>query len=205
LDSSIYTKNHPLRIYGCYKADDKEDRIKQWNSSFIFQNKKIKTKLELEDNPTDLLEDYAILQASLITFTEHCKVIKISIPKNNIVLEEANEETVVKAMELFKTIDKEEIFDLAKVDGNFICLKRKTAKTPYYCPVCEHNHENENPYLLIVGDNILFNCRRNERHFILGKGVVMGEKKIEIEKEDDYFENAMKMRRRMGGLSGIKI
>ena len=33
------------------------------------------------DMNTDLLEDYAILQASLITCTAHCTLIEISLPE----------------------------------------------------------------------------------------------------------------------------
>lgn len=200
LDGSIYSKNHSLRIYGNSKIDELE-RTKQWNSSFNFENKKIKTKLKIEEENNELLEDYSILQAGLITCTENCKVIKITIPKNEIELSEVDEETVNKAIELLKTIDEEEILKFYKLDGNFICLKKDK---PYYCPTCERTHESENPYLLLVGDTILFNCRRNEKNFVLGKGIKI-EKKIKIEEDEININDNRKARNLMSLLSGVKI
>lgn len=198
LDNSIYSKNHSLRIYGNSKIDEIE-RIKQWNPSFTFKSKKIKTKLEIEEEKNELLEDYSILQAGLVTCTENCKVIKITIPKNEVELGELEQETVDKALELLKTIDEEGILKFYKIEGNFICLKKDKS---YHCPTCEKTHESENPYLLLVGDTILFNCRRNQKNFVLGKGIKVEKKTIEIEEDRDMDDNRQ-MRKLMGQVSVI--
>lgn len=206
LDSSIYTKKHPLRIYGNFKVED--ERIKQWNPDFMFKGEKIKTKLTIEKENDDLFEDYAILQAGLITETSNCKVIKLALPSEPRIETEVANETIEKAMKLLRSIDPDEILQLAEVKGNIICL-RKTK--PYYCPVCERNHDNENPFLLLIGDSILFSCRRNEKKHLLGKGVEL-EAKIKKPEADEDEKTVKKeeasrilMRERMFSLSGVKV
>lgn len=57
-------------------------------------------------------------------------------------------------------------FEISKVEGNLICLKRIR---PSHCPICDIIHEGENPFLTINLTEIKFYCRRaDKKHITLG-------------------------------------
>ena len=59
------------------------------------------------------------------------------------------------------TTDSRFPYKLSQVTGGLVLLKRIR---PSYCRVCNREHENENPYMVVVGryKDVYFNCRRNE-------------------------------------------
>ena len=166
IDFGIYDKNHPFRIYGNYKAGS--DRIKSWNQTYKYGGKTYVTKLDLGDPDPDLdqdlIEDYAILQASLITCTDHCTLIPISLPEREYPDVELEDEHIQYAMELLSNMEDGDAFELLNVEGNFINLKRLRPTNCY----CGGYHESQNPYIFFTGENILFGCRRSKSKLNLG-------------------------------------
>jgi len=71
-------------------------------------------------------------------------------------------------------------FIVRDVKGSIISLKRLK---PSFCKICERVHEHENPYLLVIDDNVYFYCRRNT-----DKNLPLGKININLGGVDEFLE-----------------
>jgi hypothetical protein len=121
-----------------------------------------------------------ILEASLITQTSSCILLLCQIPETTVQRKYVSNESlpvdfnpltseeIKRAMEL--CVEKMDSFPfsyLKTIEDNgvssLILLKRHKSSM---CNVCNRAHENENPYLVIHGEEkmVYFDCRRNNEN-----------------------------------------
>lgn len=130
-----------------------------------------------------------LLKSSLITEVSNCEFICFPEPinyKNYLSVEDGyldiDEKHIDQALELYREHSKSipfKVFDI-HADGNLhtiVTLKRLGSS---YCPLCERNHENENPYLLFWGReiNVCIDCRRTQDGQKLFLGVLNPDKSL---------------------------
>ena len=187
VDQKVYTQHRQFRIVNSSKVNS--NRIKQFQKSWIYKGKEINYKL-LEDEYQRFMD---ILGKSLITYTNECLIIPRTYTRTMSSLsssnnEVSNNEVSNNKLEEF-TITSEWInkalqlscpdilitstqfpYQVNNILTNGIITLKRLSKT--YCKVCNRDHENENPYLLIKkGKKIVhayFSCRRNYKYILLG-------------------------------------
>lgn len=172
VDIGTCSSTHNLRMLGSVKL--KSDRVKIYSSSVPLQ-----LGLTVSDDES--------LSASLITYTDHCvpldfKVNKIERAPQKDLLPEA----VVKALGL---IPDPEAFEVESVKSPIVALRRLRPST---CPTCRHDHEHENPYLILSSDGaVRWNCRRTKSSTVLGNvGSTMSDE-VDDGKGTLYIEGEM--------------
>ena len=165
LDPAIFGTNHPLRIYGCVKP--LTTRVKQWLKkwTFLYNNTnsivpiEISTQLPAED-------DLTILKLSLISWVKDCKLLKIELPKSDLLKVEVNvsETILLQIPEWLKLVDPDQAFKLDCQKGNRIWLKRLK---PSFCKICKHSHDSMNPYFRVTPYKVTFSCGRSTESIIV--------------------------------------
>lgn len=199
IDLGVCDANHPLRIYGSHKWGN--SRVKIWNQSFRYTGKIYKTKLEIDETDDEMdiniIEDYAILRAGLITCTGHCKVLDVETKTYDVSNIEVTEEHVQEALKLLENLDYGDAFDYYKSSGNFINLIRRRPSECY----CGGYHESQNPYLLITDSGIYFCCRRSPNGEKLKLGEIELNNVAEKVKEPVY-SSYIEIKQRLAKLSG---
>lgn len=166
LDKSVYKSVQQFRIIGSHKYYKKNTKVLQESLSY---NYKIPKRFVGKQIP----EFNYNLSLSLISNTNYCKPIfgfKRKKEVNTSLTQQgvATEEDVTKVLDAF--FDK---YDKARVDFKFLECKENNGNllivlrrlTPTFCEICERIHENENPFLICVGQykQIYFYCRRKEK------------------------------------------
>lgn len=154
LDEGMYKSIQSLRIYDTHKYNS--DRVKELDS--------LNTWLPPFE-PEDENHLYTItMGGSLISNTSSCKVLpdiaddikkKRNYASINIVDPEIKKITDMVSGE-------RNTYSVISISGGIISLKRNH---PSWCSVCKRTHENENPYLLVIGPNrdVYFSCRRSTK------------------------------------------
>jgi hypothetical protein len=162
IDDLVYKSIQQLRIYQCHKYQS--DRVKILDKECKW---KPKTKIRSSDH------EYAlILGGSLVGNTSYCSITPSLKPPLEIRKKYEGPDTVLDDGDDIKCLDmlaelgevgthKNVMFpySVKEVKGSLILLNRHR---PSYCTLCSRVHENEHPYLMVVGKNrsVYFNCRR---------------------------------------------
>ena len=162
-DGSIYSTIRQFRILGTHKYNKDNTKIFRDDLSINFKYTE-RSKLNEE------AKKIYIFYLSLVTNINNCEYLKKfdGVVKEEKTLKPGNcdEGDVDKAMEiLYKKLDKGRNFKFSSAmekDGNYIITLKRSY--PSYCQICKRTHENENPYLMLVGDSkgLYYNCRRTE-------------------------------------------
>lgn len=157
LDQSMYKSNQQFRLYNSHKYES--TRVKLFDDKFSTWKPPI---TPLNDKHLEILR----FMGSLIVNTSNCSFLPSFIPKEEINKFEnsssvnINREDAKLTMAMFrKNFAGSNAFGYISFEGCFLQLKRYR---PSMCPTCERVHQNENPYILVVGKerNIYFDCRR---------------------------------------------
>ncbi len=168
LDVGTQSKSHNLRVYGSTKPESLRPKVLE--KSFQWKGKTV---------VMPEMEEVHILAASLVTFTSTCQL--LSVPrmiKKTYTSAALSTPAVERALALLEP----DTFVATGVTGSIISLRRLK---PSFCICCQREHEKENPYLLIIGDEVHMNCRRTNNRARLG---VLGEViQVSCEKEVGYF------------------
>lgn len=182
LDSSVYSKKQQFRIVGSQKMGS--GRIKTLYSPWPYQDQNI-TYLYREEphNPGHRL--VLELEASLVSFTSHCKLLPNLISDDKKYpsynggssgewvgdADDLHSDTIKAVLNMLAKKGNTNIhadnfpYEVRGVVGTLILLKRLR---PSRCQVCKRIHENENPYILVVTNedtncrHVYFDCRRAE-------------------------------------------
>ena len=191
IDPKVYSGLQQFRILGCQKRCS--NRPKLFNREFQFEGNIIKNK-QSEKSRNEQHQDLIDLSKSLISFTSECTPLPpfLSEDERRAIRGFGNEtipdEVVKMALEAYKLYwknmnDSDYIpYKVLKVHGKIIILKRLS---PSMCEICKRIHENENPFLFILGNKVCWNCRRCE----YGESIVVGEINIESGHDYDLSEN----------------
>lgn len=187
-DQSVYKSVQQFRILGTHKYGKNNIKVFREDLSLGYKIPK-----RCKDQKAIDIHNFYI---SLISNIQDCyyldKFKELSI-KEHKTLEKGNcgEEDIEKALQLFNNKYENELMAYSFIDykednGNLLIILRRN--TPSECKLCERVHENENPFLTVVGEerNIYFNCRRNDRNLYIDK---LGEKIEFLQKgEEDKQE-----------------
>ena len=116
---------------------------------------------------SNLYEGINLFYRSLISEVRHCDLIDIKLeekPKFSLEKVDFELEEVINIIGKTYNLDN---FKLIKSDNNILAFKLLDS---YHCNLCNRDHENENPYVIILGiqKNIYFCCRRKEKLEYLG-------------------------------------
>nr|QBK92445.1 MAG: DNA primase [Pithovirus LCPAC401] len=160
IDSSVYKSTQQMRLLWSHKA--KSDRTKHLMTKFKFRgetqdvSKRVNRKEKQEEHLTLL----TMFTESLVSVTHSCILISMDIEKQEKVLYDTVEHDSDLIYSIFvKSLKDKNPFKLLSEKGSLVLLKRMF---PSYCNVCSRVHENENPYLVISGGVIYFDCRRSD-------------------------------------------
>ena len=168
IDPSPYSRIQQFRIIGCQKWHS--NRPKFFMEKFKYKGVEyIHEYSEPFDNPSK--KNLIIVYESLVSFTAGCIYLPIMTTEKSINLfenlEDLDLEQIKKALDLMYSTMKNCPFQYESVTGSLIVLKRLK---PSYCQICERVHQNENPMLILAGNSVYWNCRRNKnKKLFLGK------------------------------------
>lgn len=173
IDSLVYKTIQQLRIFNCHKYGSDRTKIYAEDSKWVMPEK-----------PVSELHKYVIiLNASLINNTSYCKITESLKPPEAPRKKWDGKQTILekedptKCLNLLATLaglksQKDRLFPytVQEVKGSLIMLKRHR---PSHCRICDRVHQNENPFLIVVGVNrkVYFNCRRvsNDKKLYIGE------------------------------------
>lgn len=166
MDDSVYSSTQQFRLLGCRKLNS--DRIKTFETSWVYNNRKINCKYSEEIESADHLE-VVQMQESLVGYIIGCNclpdIVDYNPSKHNV--SEVNDIMVEKALKLcsenfgFTWNTPESPYAFRSVQNGYILLQRLK---PSYCNICSVSHEHENPYLIVTDNCVFFSCRRKKEH-----------------------------------------
>lgn len=176
VDPSVYKSCQQFRIAESQKYNKKIPKVFMYNWTYREIDEKINIQYKFSELPEN--EDHMkllVLQSSLLTVTDYCKILPNSYDKTQkntyIIEKDIDEDTIEYAMSLLcKHIglnlnDKLFPFEIREVKNSLIILYRKR---PSYCKICNRVHDSENPYITIGIYKIYYCCRRSNTKFCLG-------------------------------------
>jgi len=176
VDHSVYSSKQNFRLFGHQKLSS--GRPKLFQTPMLYRGELITHIYDIdlgsESDPKkaeDLLR-LETLKESLVSWIEDCEYLpsfqseeERRKKKSYEDLGDLPPETIKEAEVLITKRDFP--FVIRDVKGSIISLRRLR---PSFCEICKRVHEHENPYLLVVEDNVYFCCRRNtEKKLLLGK------------------------------------
>lgn len=182
VDNSVYSKRQQFRIIGNQKNNS--NRPKNFQKVWSYYGKLIQHEYVVE--PFDDKHEFMLqLAESLITNINYCTILPDFFVQDVKKSPTYSKISNYEASEVTPDIAKAAVEKLAGTVGmrsnnikfpyryngirdGIIMLKRVK---PSKCQICKRTHENENPFLYVVGPelNVYFNCRRCDpkiRHFI---------------------------------------
>lgn len=178
VDMAVYNPTQQFRIVGSRKIGS--DRVKKFNKNWKYHDQEIEH--EYPEKPEDPDHEYVMqLEESMVGFCGSCRFLPPFDPRADQMktYQDSEDVTQEEAIEAIKLVGKAGNIDVNDsrfpykflgINGPIIMLKRTKASK---CKICNRVHENENPYLLVVGDekNVYFCCRRSNdgKKLFLGK------------------------------------
>lgn len=178
IDSAVYSSLQQFRTSESRKINT--TRVKTFQPIWRYHD--IEIKYEYPEEPDSPEHAFVMqLESSIIGYTGNCRFLPPFDPKpdqiksyqdtDDVTHEEATE--AIKLVGLAGKIDPSDSrfpYKFLGINGPIVMLKRiKSSK----CKLCDRIHENENPYLLVVGEekSVYFHCRRaaNGKSLFLGK------------------------------------
>lgn len=183
IDSSVYSSIQQFRLEGSQKLNS--GRVKRLESVWLYGTDQIQSIWSY-----DLSQDFdkmammigcperaKIFAAGLIGNTYYCKILpdfSEFLPnqiKPHSILNPTNLDQYMALEAMGMLAESLDIhmdsprfpYEFGKVSGGIITLLRKRES---YCKICCRKHQNENPFLYVVGTNldVFFNCRRDKEN-----------------------------------------
>ena len=195
VDPAVYSSKQQFRIV--YSQKPGSGRIKTLSEKWTYHDEEIEYQY-VQEPRDDLHKVLLQLEASLVSHTSNCLPLPnfIQVDDNGRVLgkssdayfeEDLSRDLAMKALKLLAETaglsigDRRFPYRFIGISGGIISLLRVH---PSRCRICNRIHENENPYLFIIGAEytVFFNCRRNRKNFLVGK---LGNQGDEDEEDDD--------------------
>lgn len=185
IDCKVYGPRQQFRTLGSHKFDS--NRIKTFDAEFKYKgvtytNHLIEATKDLDEN----VRNMQFMMHSLISFTAECQYLPSwiqykekthSFDEHHITESEMNDAIRLLHAKFGNS------FSVGELKDGVVTLKRNHAS---YCPLCHRNHEHENPFMFIHEKTVYWNCRRNDRKYVLGSltpSTAVEEKPLEPEPE----------------------
>ena len=180
IDFSCYSSLKSIRTFKSIK----DDRIKEIVPKILINSKLLKFKFRNFIKDRDL----GIFYDSLISNTFQTKKLDFgyipSIKKefNYSLLEDLQ---IIQIMKIVNEVYPQ-CFEIMSYDS-IILLKNISG---YFCKTCKRNHDNQNPFITLLGTTVIFHCRQNQKcNEILGY-IEESEKKTSNETEIEFIEES---------------
>nr|QBK91138.1 MAG: DNA primase [Pithovirus LCPAC202] len=202
IDGMVYSSLQQFRLEGSQKSNS--GRVKTLQEEWKLNGSIIKYKFaETPINP--IHQRGMIFSASLLSYNRTGQLIPSFIipvdPTSKINYDSLSltDREGMMALEMVAKLAGVSIshpafpYQYIKTERGLVVLKRIH---PSNCRVCNRIHENENPYLIIVGENknVYFDCRRNEENRRLFVGRLSSSENDELSREKELtMEELMKM------------
>jgi len=161
VDESMYSSKQQLRLFLSHKPGS--NRPKLFMDKWEYNGSTIEYAFPKTDKNKGMIRFTYLYGSSCVTVTNDCHIISIipeEPPKPFKYDDVSIDEAVVKVV--YDEVGPQvfDIFNLYKVTGSMILLKRKKAAR---CDLCERIHENENAYLRVTQHGeVFFHCRRHD-------------------------------------------
>lgn len=190
LDDGVYSPRQQFRLLGSQKTDSGRPKI--FHPQFTHNGVEY-THIYNEEFDDEIGRNLVEIYESMVGFTSGCEYIPSLVPPKPINhndlsgLPDIEQAVVHQCLHMLKQAMADCPFTLKEIQGHLILLLRHR---PSHCPICHRVHENENPYMFIVGGKLYWDCRRgplNAKKFLVGYMAVS----IEDMKEDDSIEEIM--------------
>lgn len=160
VDKSVYSPRQQFRMVECQKWGS--NRPKVFDEEFDYQGDRY-THTYTEAVTDFTMKKLTIIYESMVSFTSGCVFLPSLVPpkpanQNNLgELPDLDHGIVDHCMSMLREKMPFCPFTVKDVQGHIIMLKRNS---PSQCPICRKEHEHENPYMLIVGGKVYWDCRR---------------------------------------------
>ena len=196
LDSKVYSSIQQFRLEGSQKIGS--GRIKVLAEEWSLRDRLV--RYQLSEQPTnDFHRRCLIFRASLLGQVKGATGLPSFLPRSAepgplVVVrpsshQQLTSEEGLAALDLVaqkvgvSTTDHRFPYRLIRVEGNLVILKRVKRS---HCRICDRVHENENPFLVVVGQEkrVYFYCRRNDEGARLYVGSLVGKDSLVPEDED---------------------
>lgn len=163
VDKSVYSPRQQFRLVGCQKPGS--ERPKVFYEKFWYQGK-LYTHIYNEDVTDIIMKKLTIIYESIISFTSGCAFLPSLIPpkllnQNNLGdFPDLDGPIAEHCMIMLREKMAFCPFSIKEIRGHLILLRREA---PSQCPICrkQEPHENEHPYMFIIGGKVYWDCRRS--------------------------------------------
>jgi len=163
VDKSVYSPRQQFRMIGSQKQGSNRPKI--FYEQFVYQGQQY-THIYSEDVTDITIKKLTILYESMVSFTSGCILLPSLIPPrpinhNNLSeMPDIDNKIVEQCMIMLRNKMDDCPFSVKEIHGHLILLKRHA---PSHCPICRkaEPHENENPYMFIIGGKVYWDCRRS--------------------------------------------
>lgn len=162
IDPGVYSPRQQFRLIGSQKPGTNRPKI--FCEQFVLSGIRY-SHIYNEDVSELHIKKLTVIYESLIGFTTGCSYLPSLLPErsgNSTSLGDLpNLETriVDQCMEMLRRKMTHCPFTIKNIQGHLIMLKRN-AKS--YCPICNREHQTENPYMFILGGKVYWDCRRSD-------------------------------------------
>ena len=160
IDVGVYSPRQQFRTIGSQKVGSNRPKI--FCEEFMLSGIRYK-HVYTEDVSDPRLKKLVVIYESLIGFTTGCVYLPSLVPEkpagqyNLGDMPDLESRAVEQCMQMLRDKVKECPFTVRQVQGHLIMLVRKA---PSHCPICNVIHHAENPYIVIVGSKVYWDCRR---------------------------------------------
>ena len=171
VDPGVYSPRQQFRLIGSQKPGTGRPKI--FCEDFVLSG--VRYSHTYNEDVSELqIKKLAVIYESLIGFTTGCSYLPSLLPErsgnSNNLGDLPNLETSIvdQCMNMLKRKMTDCPFTIKNIEGHLIMLKRN-AKS--YCQICNRDHQNENPYMFIIGGKVYWDCRRsvaNANKLLLG-------------------------------------
>jgi len=177
VDHSVYSSKQNFRLLGSQKIGSYRPKIFCETYSFLGKEIKHIYDVDFRSPQHKQLEYFKISLVSWISECEYLPCFQDESQRERYItqridmdygdLSDASVEEAIQIMNKKRKMEGSKFpFAVREVRGNVISLRRLR---PSWCYICERTHEHENPYLLIMGKDVYFYCRRaGSKGYLLG-------------------------------------
>ena len=170
VDHSVYSSRQNFRILGSQKISSY--RPKRFCEVYTFRGKEIIHDYDIpfRSEKHKELESFKISLISWISECEYLPSFQDDYEREQYVKQHIEKDygdiSQGELKEAIQIIDSRRAalgskfpFVVREVKGNIISLRRLR---PSWCSICARKHEHENPYAMVVDNNLYFYCRRSD-------------------------------------------
>lgn len=175
IDSSVYSSRQQFRILGSRKPNS--NRPKVHLSKWMYFDEEIEHVFDVVPNTPEHLESISLYE-SLISVVDASTLLchpyrteSKGKKAHDSDIPDIPPEMAIKALQMYAQRgdmgikDKKFPYKITSIRGGLVILKRIRMSR---CPICDRVHTSENPFLLIVENEVYFYCRRADDKIYVG-------------------------------------